>query len=96
MGNCSSTVKEVDSSKFQEVGSEDCEQPLASNFVMAESSDNTNLDVFLQASNFIVSWAKEKNKECERLRKSFKEMKKTLDHAKSENDKLRQRYVLHK
>lgn len=91
MGNCSSILKELGSIKYPEVGSEDCDQLLASNFVMAESSDNTNLDVFLQASNFTVSWAKEKNNECERLRKSFKEMKKTLDHAKLENDKLRQR-----
>ncbi|XP_068685171.1 uncharacterized protein [Montipora foliosa] len=91
MGNCSSILRELGSIKYPEVGSEDCDQPLASNFVMAEGSDNTNLDGFLDASNFIVSWAKEKNKECERLRKNFKEMKKTLDHAKLENDKLRQR-----
>ena len=92
MGNCSLISKKLDSNNYHEVGSGVCDQPPASNSAMAEgSSSTTNLDDVFQATDFLQKWATSKFQECDTLQKTNKEMKKNLNYAKAENDRLRKR-----
>jgi len=95
MGQCSTTPGECSLFRHQQINPQHLEDtPIhADASEMAEGSQKTDFNIFLEASNTAVMIAKEKYERFDKLYNDYCELKSSRERLVEENESLRQRYV---
>ena len=94
MGQCSSTPVEGDLVRHQQIYPQHLEGTLIHAEVeMAEGSQKTDFNSYLEANNILVKMAKEIYERFDKLNYDYCKLKSSNEQLIKENESLRQRYV---